>query len=79
MLKRHAKAYSSFCSQTVSLSPARDSSQQVLKIKFSTKDIFWVFPILRIEGMVPFCELICATTLVHSDMILAFNNGNDLM
>jgi len=37
MLTSHAKAYSSFCSQTVSLSPAI-SSQSVLEVCAATED-----------------------------------------
>jgi len=29
----------------------------MFKIKFPTKCIFWIFPILRINGMAPFCNL----------------------
>jgi len=29
----------------------------MFKIKFPTKRIFWIFPILRINGMAPFCNL----------------------
>ena len=29
----------------------------MFKIKFATKRIFWIFPILRINGMVPFRNL----------------------
>jgi len=29
----------------------------MFKIKFRTKRIFWIFPILRINGMAPFCNL----------------------
>jgi len=37
----------------------------VLRIKFLTKRIFWIFPILRINGIMPFCNLIYGTTLVQ--------------
>ena len=30
---------------------------RMFKIKFPTKRIFWIFPILRINGMAPFCNL----------------------
>jgi len=30
----------------------------IFKIKFRTKRIFWIFPVLRINGMAPFCNLV---------------------
>jgi len=30
----------------------------MFKIKFPTKCIFWIFPILRITGIAPFCNLL---------------------
>ena len=30
----------------------------IFKIKFPTKRIFWIFPVLRINGMAPFCNLV---------------------
>ena len=29
----------------------------MFRIKFPTKRIFWIFPILRTDGMAPFCNL----------------------
>jgi len=31
---------------------------RMFKIKLPTKRIFWIFPILRINGMAPFCNLL---------------------
>ena len=38
----------------------------MFKIKFPTKRIFWIFPILRINGMVPFCNLFTERPLYYS-------------
>jgi len=40
----------------------------MFKIKFPTKRIFRIFPILRINGMVPFCNLFMKRPLYYSYM-----------
>jgi len=41
----------------------------MFRIKFPTKRIFPIFPVLKINGMAPFCKLIYRTTLVYSDLL----------
>jgi len=52
-------------------------SLHMFRIKFPTQCIFWIFLILKINGMASFCKLVYRTTLVLVDQTIGhFNHLN---
>jgi len=45
----------------------------MFKIKFPTKRIFQIFPILRINGMAPFCNLFMERPSYYNPTYIAIN------